>query len=70
MKILKFEIGDIVELKKQHPCGCKQFKVLRVGGEMRVCCVGCGRDLTIDRLKLEKAVKKFIFGGEQNEQNK
>ena len=64
MQILKFKVGDIIELKKEHPCGCKQFKILRVGSEMRIVCTGCGRDLNIDRLKLEKAVKKFICGGE------
>ncbi len=67
MQILKFEINDIVELKKQHPCGCKQFKILRVGSEMRVLCLGCSRDMTLDRIKLEKAVKRFIVGGNIDE---
>lgn len=64
MQIIKFEIGDVVELKKPHPCGSKQFKILRVSGEMRIVCLGCSHDLTIDRVKLEKSVKKFIVGGE------
>ena len=64
MQIIKFEVGDIVELKKAHPCGSKQFKILRVGSEMRVICLGCSRDMNIDRIKLEKAVKKFVQGGE------
>lgn len=63
MQILKFSVGDIVELKKPHPCGSKQFKILRVGGEMRIVCMGCSRDMTMDRIKLEKSVKKFIEGG-------
>ena len=66
MQIIRFEVGNIVELKKTHPCGCKQFKILRVGSEMRVICLGCSRDMTIDRIKLEKAVKRFIEGGVQN----
>ena len=66
MQILRFEVGDIVELKKPHPCGSKLFKILRVGGEMRVMCVGCGHNMTIDRIKLEKAVKKFVEGGKAN----
>ena len=60
MEIIRFKVGDLVELKKPHPCGSKQFKILRVGSEMRVVCVGCGRDMNIDRLKLEKATKKRI----------
>jgi len=60
MKIIKYKIGDIVELRKPHPCGSKHFRVLRVGSEMRVICLGCSRDMTVDRLKLEKATKKLI----------
>ena len=66
MKFIKFQVGDIVELKKSHPCGSKQFKILRVGGEMRIACMGCSHDMTIDRIKLEKAIKKFIEGGDAN----
>lgn len=60
MEIIKFKLDDIVELKKPHPCGSKQFKVLRVGSEMRIVCQGCGRDMNIDRIKLEKATKKLF----------
>ncbi len=61
MNIIKFKLNDIIELKKPHPCGSKQFKILRVGSEMRVVCQGCGRDMNVDRIKLEKATKKIIF---------
>lgn len=67
MQIIKFQVGDIVELKKPHPCGSKQFKILRVGSDMRIICLGCAHDMTIDRIKLEKSVKKFISGGTKNE---
>jgi len=67
MQILKFEVGDVVELKKTHPCGCKQFKILRVGSDMRIICLGCQRDMNIDRVKLEKAVKCFLIGGTKND---
>ena len=63
MRIIRFEVGDTVELKKPHPCGSKEFKILRVGSEMRIVCLGCSHDMTLDRVKLEKAVKKFITGG-------
>ena len=61
MEIIRFKIDDIIELKKPHPCGSKEFRVLRVGGEMRIVCCGCGRDMTIDRLKLEKAPKRILL---------
>lgn len=61
MEIIRFKIDDIIELKKPHPCGSKEFRVLRVGGEMRIVCCGCGRDMTIDRLKFEKATKRILL---------
>ena len=63
MQILKFQVEDIVELKKPHPCGSKEFKILRVGSQMRIACMGCSHDMTIDRIKLEKAVKRFVKKG-------
>lgn len=50
--------GDILELRKTHPCGSSRFRVLRTGSEVRIVCLGCGHDMTMDRLRLEKAVKK------------
>ena len=64
MNVIKYRVNDILELKKEHPCGSKQFKVLRVGGVMRIVCLGCSRDMDIDRLKLEKATKKVISSEE------
>lgn len=59
-------VGDILEMKKQHPCGSKTFKVLRVGSDIKISCTGCERVLTIERLKIEKMIKK-IHSGEDNE---
>ncbi len=64
--IMKFAVGDTVEMKKNHPCGGKLFKILRVGSDIRIVCEGCGRDMVIDRLKLEKSVKKLIKGEDDN----
>ena len=60
MNIIKFKINDIIELKKPHPCGTKLFRVLRVGSDIRIVCQGCGRDMCLDRIKLEKATKKVL----------
>lgn len=65
MNIIKYRLGDIIEMKKQHPCGGKQFEIMRVGGVMRVRCVTCSRDMDIDRLKLEKATKKILSSAEE-----
>ena len=62
--IPKIGVGDVLEMKKAHPCGSKQFTVMRVGSDVRIVCSGCGRDLTVPRVKLEKSIKKIY--GESN----
>lgn len=58
MPIVKIQVDDLLELKKPHPCGNRTFRVARVGSEVRIVCTGCGRDLVLDRVKLEKAIRK------------
>lgn len=58
MQIVRFYAGDTLEMKKVHPCGANRFEVLRVGAEVRVRCLGCGRDMVLDRLKLEKNIRR------------
>ena len=60
MPIIRMNVGDVLELKKPHPCGEKRFRVARIGSEIRIICLGCGRDLLLDRVKLEKSVRKLI----------
>lgn len=60
MDIPRLNVGDTVKLKKQHPCGGDEFKILRVGSDVRIVCTNCSRDMTLDRIKLEKAIKKII----------
>ena len=58
--IIKFNVGDTLELKKPHPCGGKCFEVMRTGSDVRIICKTCGRDMTCQRDKLERAIKKVI----------
>ena len=60
MVIKRFAVGDILEMKKAHPCGANRMRVLRVGSDIRVVCLGCGRDVTVPREKLEKNIRKII----------
>ena len=53
-------VGDILEMKKEHPCGGKQFLVLRAGMDFRVRCVKCDREVMVPRVKIEKNIKKVI----------
>ena len=65
IKIIPFKTDDTIELKKPHPCGSKEFRILRIGSEIRIVCLGCGRDMNIDRIKLEKATKRIISQTEE-----
>ena len=56
----KFDLGDIVEMKKQHPCGSKEFEVIRLGADIKIKCVGCGRIVMLPRVKKKKKKKKVI----------
>ncbi len=58
MNIVRFFPGDTLTLKKKHPCGSSDFTVMRVGSDVRIVCLGCGRDLTLPRITLEKSVKR------------
>lgn len=53
-----YQIGDILEFKKNHPCGSKQWKVLKTGVIYKLECVGCQRIILVDRIDLTKKVKR------------
>ena len=55
-----YYLGDIVQTKKQHPCGSNQWEVVRVGMDFKIKCLGCGRVVMLPRPKFEKSVKKVI----------
>lgn len=58
MNIIRFNVGDILTLRKKHPCGASEFRVARCGSDIRIVCTGCGRDITLPRISLEKMIKK------------
>ncbi len=53
------QLGDVLILKKQHPCGSNRFKVLRIGMDFRIKCEGCGREVMAPRSSIEKRIKKI-----------
>ena len=66
MPIIPLHPNDRLQMKKNHPCGGKILRVLRVGSEVRVLCETCGRDMTIDRIKLEKSIKLVLPAEDKN----
>ncbi|MBP3606207.1 MAG: DUF951 domain-containing protein [Clostridia bacterium] len=68
MEILRFAIGDLLVMKKKHPCDSDRFRVLRTGSDVRIRCEGCGRDMTFSRVALEKMIRK-VEAAEDKGQN-
>lgn len=57
-----YEVGDVVTLKKGHPCGENQWKVLRTGVDIKLECIGCSRTIWLTRMEFEKRVRKILEG--------
>ena len=60
MEIKKFDVGDVLEMKKQHPCGGKIFTILRIGMDFKIRCEKCGREVMVPRNKIEKNIRRII----------
>ena len=52
-----YEVGDIVRMKKKHPCGSFEWEILRVGADFRLMCTGCGHQIMFARNLVEKNTK-------------
>ena len=70
MQIIPLHPNDKVQLKKAHPCGGDVFRILRVGSVVRIVCESCGRDMNIDRVKLEKSIRRTVSSSQSTEENK
>ena len=57
---MDIKIGDILEMKKPHPCGCKNFLVTRIGMEFKMTCQGCEHQVILPCSKVVKNIKKVI----------
>jgi len=57
---LKLYLGDVVELKKAHPCGSNEWEIIRLGAQVKLKCRGCGRVVMLPRSRLQRRIKRFI----------
>ncbi len=64
---MKYELNDIVVLKKNHPCGDNRFEIVRLGVDIKIKCVTCGHIIMIPRVDLNKRVKKVIKNEKEKE---
>ena len=58
MEQTDLKVGDIVIMKKKHPCGSFEWKITRVGVDFKFTCMGCGHEIMVDRIKALKMIKK------------
>lgn len=64
---IAFELNDVVEMKKSHPCGANQWKIIRMGADIRIKCLGCGHSVMMPRTEFQKKIKKIIEQGSAGE---
>ncbi len=55
----RYAIGDVVKLKKKHPCGSFEWEILRVGADFRLKCQGCAHQIMIPRTQVEKNTRSI-----------
>ncbi|MDQ0417857.1 hypothetical protein J2Z48_002041 [Croceifilum oryzae] len=67
MQRKEFGLGDVVEMKKAHPCGTNAWKVIRMGMDIRIKCTGCEHSVLLPRMRFEQKLKKVLTSAEQKE---
>jgi hypothetical protein len=64
MEEKEFHLNDVVEMKKQHPCGTNRWKIIRMGMDIRIKCEGCGHSVMIPRREFSRKMKKILVKAE------
>lgn len=63
---LKIKNGDVVVMRKQHPCGGNQWRIVRFGADVKIECRTCGKIVMLERIKFYKQVKKVLNNEQEN----
>lgn len=64
---MDFQLGDIVRMKKTHPCGSDEWEIIRIGADFKIKCTGCGRRVMMPRAKFERAAKAIVRPAQKTE---
>lgn len=67
MERKQFQLDDIVEMKKPHPCGTNRWRVIRMGMDIRIKCQGCAHSVLMPRRKFERKLKRVIESAGQTD---
>ncbi|MEA1961564.1 MAG: DUF951 domain-containing protein [Bacillota bacterium] len=65
----EFHLGDIVKMKKQHPCGSYEWEVVRMGADIKIKCQGCSRVVMLPRSEFEKKMVRVVISSASNDKN-
>lgn len=67
----EYKLGSIVVMKKEHPCGSNEWEITRVGADIKIKCLNCGRSIMLPRIEFNKKLKKVsvLDGGEYEKKN-
>ncbi len=57
---MELHVGDVIKMKKAHPCGENAWELMRVGMDIRLKCRGCGRQVMLSRKQVEKGFREFL----------
>ena len=63
---MDISVGDILVMKKTHPCGANRFQVLRIGADFKIRCMGCSHEIMLTRVKCEKGIKQIERKADNN----
>ncbi|GAA0608260.1 DUF951 family protein [Virgibacillus siamensis] len=61
----EFELNDVVQMKKQHPCGENRWQIIRMGMDIRIKCLGCGHSVMLPRKEFSRKMKKVLEKAEK-----
>lgn len=67
MEQKQYDLNDVVEMKKPHPCGVNRWKVIRMGMDIRIKCEGCSHSVLIPRREFDRKLKKVLVRKEDSE---
>lgn len=65
MEQKEFDLYDVVEMKKAHPCGANSWKIIRMGADIRIKCEGCAHSVLIPRREFSRKMKKILVKHEE-----
>ncbi len=56
----EYRLGSVVTMKKEHPCGTNEWEIVRVGADIKLKCINCGRTIMLPRIDFNKKLKKIV----------